>query len=599
MAKRKKNHSAKRSLASLPKGLPVRGNAALAAMSGVNPFESLSRHNKRPKHATTAAAGPAAFSASGNKLKAAAAAAAAANKGPSSSSLVSQAMEHRQKTLRLQLQATKKKNAFVDRRIGEYNAEMTPEEQNLARLVRERTRRSKRSNKYSLDDDDNDHDDTHDHAPGHGRRGGGGLQLTHGGKSIDSLTAEERAKFLPNDDDDDEEGGQLDAVDTLRHFGGGPDGHAGADAEDAAYGPSGGDGSNNMKTLAQMYTSRKMELDDYVLRRKVLKQERLQSKEAQVDAFEEMDAFYASDLAPLLAFRDHRQQPGGHGLTTTNKPRVVSLSKNSGNDNDDDEDEDDAMGDWDKQLKEFQFMQRRKVAATDRTKTPEEIARERAERLHELETRRLARMNGDFNDNDEDDLLSDASEDIDGKTRKYKKHKKSNADTTNNAEDLDDQSESEPDDEELQTRFTADGLVQVDKKTGMVVKKLGGDNVNGNDTNDQHLNAVVFEVGTRVSASYRAKEQFDGKESWYDGVITKVNHNKHANNNHNTTSSIITYDIDYDDGDFEQEVEPRHVRELGPTEEEIEKEKTALQEEEARKRKRQKAREKARYDMVL
>lgn len=562
MAKRKKNHSAKRSLASLPKGLPVRN----AAASNVNPFESLSRHNKRPKHATTATG---AAAASGNKFKAAGNTITATTTSSSSSSTLAQALEHRKKALRQQLQASKKKNAFVDKRIGEYDAEMTPEEQNLARLVRERSRRSKRNTKYSLDDD-NDHDDE----KASRRRG---LQLTHGGKSIDSLSAEERAKFLPMDDDDDEDGGQLDAVDTLRHFGGGPDGDGGGGGEDSAYGPSSGSGAT--KSLAQMYTSRKMELDDYVLRRKILKQERLQSKEAQVDAFEEMDKFYATDLAPLLAFRDHKQQPGLQ--SSSSKPRLA-LSKNN-------KDHDDgAMGDWDKQLKEFQFLQRRKVAATDRTKTPEEIARERAERLHESETRRLARMNGDFDDeNDDDDGdLSDSN----GKKQKYKKHKKSNAAV--NPEDLDDNSESEQD-EELQTRFTADGLVQVDKKTGMVVKKLGG---NDNDDMNDDANAVL-EVGTRVSAIYRAKEQFDGNESWYDGVITKVNH--HNKNKNNNTMTTITYDVDYDDGDFEQEVEPRHVRELGPTEEEIEKKKIALREEEARKRRRQKAKEKARYDIIL
>jgi len=53
----------------------------------------------------------------------------------------------------------------------------------------------------------------------------------------------------------------------------------------------------------------------------------------------------------------------------------------------------------------------RKVDATDRTKTSEEIAKEESEHLHELETRRLARMNGDFDDEDLSDIDSDNEND--------------------------------------------------------------------------------------------------------------------------------------------------------------------------------------------
>ena len=66
---------------------------------------------------------------------------------------------------------------------------------------------------------------------------------------------------------------------------------------------------------------------------------------------------------------------------------------------------------YDKLLKEFVFD--KKATATERTKTPEEIAREKAEKLEALERQRRARADGlteDF------DIPSDASEDGTGAT---------------------------------------------------------------------------------------------------------------------------------------------------------------------------------------
>ena len=58
-----------------------------------------------------------------------------------------------------------------------------------------------------------------------------------------------------------------------------------------------------------------------------------------------------------------------------------------------------------------EFLFERKVKATDRTKTPEEIAKEEATKLHALESKRLARMEGDFLSEDE---FSDISTDEEG-----------------------------------------------------------------------------------------------------------------------------------------------------------------------------------------
>jgi nucleolar protein 14 len=72
------------------------------------------------------------------------------------------------------------------------------------------------------------------------------------------------------------------------------------------------------------------------------------------------------------------------------------------------------MKEWNLEMKQI-MMKPKRAAATDRTKTPEEIAKEESERLHEMETRRLARMNGDFEQDDLDDIS------VDGNNKKSKK----------------------------------------------------------------------------------------------------------------------------------------------------------------------------------
>ena len=482
---KRKSHS-KRSLGSLPKGLPVRG------AKDVNPFESASRH-KRAKHEVV------------NRET--------GNAKVATQTALARALAERKKKLRTQLEQAKKSNSFVDKRIGEYNQNMTEDEQNLARIVKERARRSKRISKFNLDDDD----------------GGEETILTHRGKAIDKLSA--RDHLILSDDEDDDEG-QLDALDTLQHFGGGR-----TKAANNPYGPAGTASGD----LSNVYSSRKLELDDLIHRRKVLKAERLKSKETQVDAFERMDEDFA-DLAEMLNFRDKEKEIRDYH-TAKREGRLSA--------------EDQEFADWDKEMKQYQFVDR-KVKAMDRTKTPEEIAKEEAERLHELETRRLARMNGEF---DEDDFSDISTADVRGK----------------GADDLDDDASEDGQKDKLRTRFTADGLVKIDKD-GNVVEKLG------QKIQDDAMETIL-EVGTRVSASYHAKEQMEGEETWFKGSISAVNRDKHGK---------ITYNVDYDDGDFEDNVELEHIRVLEKTDDEIKKEVEEKSNKLLESQKRQKAQEKAR-----
>lgn len=538
----KRKNRSKRSLSSLPKGLVSRGDAR----GGVNPFEASQESRKRTKFQV--------HNRNDSRNK------------PRKLSALAQAIQGRQTAVREAYRESKKANSFVDKRIGEYSPEMTEESRAMARLVKERSRQSKRHSKYSLNDDDND-------------------ILTHKGKVVDP----KRAVILS---DDDEEDGDLDAVDTSMHFGGGGQNSSRPNPY-ASYGPS----SDGGDRLSDMYQQRKTDLDELIQRRKERKAASQHAKEMQSERFASMDDSFA-ELRDVLDFRDKEAEIRKHHTDR----RKGTLSA-----------EDQEMVDWDKEMKTYLHLDR-KVKASDRTKTPDEIAKEEAERLHELETRRLARMNGDFDDDD----FSDISEDEGKKTkRQYKNQKKRRDSQEGNPEALSDSDFDNEAEEEPTTRFTADGLVLLDKD-GNVVGKVGedksekagsdseeGDEDSGGDHEDSGddgddkkqtnspLTKLASEltkplpVGAKVEASYRATEQYDGNESWYPGVVVRV----HKEDN--------TYDVEYDDGDYEDGVQAQHIKFVEKTADEIAAEQERDEEQTALQRKKLKAKDKARYDIHL
>jgi len=519
--------------------------------------------------------------------------------------------------LKASLQKEGKANEFIDRRIGEAGAsrglgwddeegrKKQREDAMLKRIVQERLRRSKRAGKFSLEEGEDDDD-----------VGFGGL--THKGKVIDeSYTGkpqDETDIHLSDDEDDD-----LDKVDTMLHFGGGQFDKANK-KEMGAYGAYGGNDGND---IGEVYRTRREELEDRIRRKKMEKAEKMKRKEDQVETFETMDESFA-ELAQLLKFRDKEQER--NEKHQAKKEGNLSV-------------EDKEMDAWDKEMKGYLFE--RKVKATDRTKTPEEIAKEEAERLHQLETKRLARMNGDF----EDDDLSDISdvENADGKTKRkrrssgkkdnHEKKKKRGGLSNPDELDSDDEQVGKKDEAKHEVRFTADGLVYVDKD-GNVVGKVGDETKNddqlssseeedsddnsGEDEDDRSENvdseadhdlggsddeasaadsnekesenefedkvAVEFTKGMKVQGNYRANEQYGGKEHWYNGDVTNVRKDSKGKK---------IYDITYEDGDFEEGVIEENVRPIPKSKEQKEKERNEITEASMAKKKKEKAKERA------
>lgn len=266
------------------------------------------------------------------------------------------------------LEYQRKDGLFLDRRIGE-NIEMKESDKMLSRVIRERARRSKRLDKYQLESKED--------------------ILTHQGNDISS---EDKILF-----DDYVEDGELDPIDTAMHFGGE------AFRTTDSYGL-----CERGRTLGDVYRSRKKEMEDLIIRKKMEKMEKQKKKEEQVEIFEEMNEKF-HELSSQLSFRKLGK-----------KWNKTFTSMDAG----DLPDEDREMNEWLQEAKKYQLE--RKVKAAERIKLPQEIAKEEADRLHTLEAKRLARMDSHFyeaHESDEiwnEDGLDDDTEDKVMKSRKQR-----------------------------------------------------------------------------------------------------------------------------------------------------------------------------------
>jgi hypothetical protein len=279
------------------------------------------------------------------------------------------------------------------------------------------------------------------------------------------------------------------------------------------------------------------------------------------------------------------------------------------------------------------------VKATDRTKTPEELAKEKLEKLQKLEARRIARMNQDF-ENDSLADISDQDSSTDDKNHRRRQRKDHKGETprapkqsgngslpNRNPDELESDQESDRE-SDLDMRFSGyDGLVYTDKR-GNIVKKTGrsssprerdsdceevededdeeeeGEEENddevedseeyeeGNDGDDDQMEdeqidddsnqshdksesdlgeeysesdvdsetgvngnidslRIPLKIGIPVLAKHMIDYQFEKSAKWCKGLIRNVHHLP--------SSGKYLYDIDYDDGDFEERVRRKNI----------------------------------------
>ncbi|KAF4555881.1 Nop14-like protein [Elsinoe fawcettii] len=266
----------------------------------------------------------------------------------------------RRQNLLPELQRRNKSGGIVDRRIGEDDSTMTPEEKALQRYMRGEGKR-KRDNIFNLEEDDLEQ-----------------TGLTHLGKALDL---------------DDGEGGADDFDEVVSGSEDGSDmGNAllkrrrqsdGALEDGDDVGSDVGDEDEPARKKSKQEVMREV-----VAKSKFHKYERQKAKEDDDDLRAKLDSDMA-DLMPLL-FANRRPEPPKANDTprpaepTMNADRLAMLQGMS---------REHADKEYDSRLRQLAMDKR--AAPADRTKTEDEKAKDEAARLQELEASRQRRMRGE------------------------------------------------------------------------------------------------------------------------------------------------------------------------------------------------------------
>ncbi|KAK7952403.1 Nop14-like protein [Apiospora aurea] len=263
--------------------------------------------------------------------------------------------ERRRQTLTVDEQRKNKVGGIVDRRFGENDPTLAPEERMLERFARETQSRHKKSSLFDLEDDEP------------------GFDLTHGGKAL-SLDGpalvddfQEDMEGL-SDEDEDNEGRR--AYLKRKALTEGED----VDVDDAP--------PERKKTKQEIYS-------EIMAKSKAHKAARQEAKEEDEDIREELNKELNNIKDLLFRTKDPRN----------NEP----LDKAA-------EDAERMKMEKEYDLRVRQMLQDRRAQPTERTKTDEEQAAEASERLQKLEEKRQKRMRGEQESESENEKDKDTEE---------------------------------------------------------------------------------------------------------------------------------------------------------------------------------------------
>ncbi|KAF3407381.1 putative nucleolar complex protein 14 [Talaromyces pinophilus] len=272
--------------------------------------------------------------------------------------------ERRRETLLKELHSRNKTGGIMDRRFGENDPSMTPEERAAERFARESQRKMRKENMFNLEEDDEEE-----------------LELTHGGRSLSfgetiNLNGDDFAEndISGGESSDEEESSRkrkraLAAEDEVDDM----DGMASED-----------EGEDETEPLRKKSKAEVMK--EVIAKSKLYKYERQKAKEDDDDLRAELDKGLPEifDLMRGVKPPPKELEPPREDAAIMNPDRAALLNG---------KDRAEADIEYDKRLKQMAFDKR--SAPTDRTKTEEEKAQEEAERLKRLELERLRRMRGD------------------------------------------------------------------------------------------------------------------------------------------------------------------------------------------------------------
>ncbi|NXS26793.1 NOP14 protein, partial [Pomatostomus ruficeps] len=243
----------------------------------------------------------------------------------------SKAIKKRNQTLLKEYKDREKTNVFKDKRFGEYNTKITPEEKMIRRFALERQQNYGKKNIYNLNEDE---------------------ELTHYGQSLAEI---EKLNDIVDSDSDTEEGGALSAELTAAHFGGG----GGLLRKKVS--------SEQQDEEEEIPKSRKELIEEMIAKSKLEKQERQTQRESALELTEKLDKDW-KEIQTLIVRKTPKSE---------RKDKEVEKPK---------------PDEYDMIVRELGFEM--KAKPSERLKTEEELAREEQARLQKLEADRLRRMRG-------------------------------------------------------------------------------------------------------------------------------------------------------------------------------------------------------------
>lgn len=284
--------------------------------------------------------------------------------------------ERRRDTLLKEMQSRNKVGGMLDRRFGEDDPTMTPEQKAAERFARQNERKLKKTSMFNLEDDSEEE-----------------MTLTHGGRSLNFGNA-------TKDDFDDEEldsteeaDGDLDAQDDR------PRKRLRLDNEDEV-------GSGEEDELPQRRKTKNEVMKEVIAKSKMYKAERQAAKaddeELRAELDKGMSDFYTALRGQKLPEKTPAREPRAAAEPQMDPSRAAMLAGKTRND---------AEKDYEANLRQLKLEARSKPSV--RTKTDEEKAAEEAARLEELERKRVRRMKGEAESSeDEEDAEPGPDEEV-------------------------------------------------------------------------------------------------------------------------------------------------------------------------------------------
>ncbi|KAH3902672.1 related to Probable nucleolar complex protein 14 [Saccharomycodes ludwigii] len=246
-----------------------------------------------------------------------------------------------------------KNGSFRDKRFGERNKYLTDEEKMLERFKKERQVQSSKRSLFDIEDDENDTDtDIY------------GTNLTHYGKALSFKDDFGNGDSEVDSSEDTNEVDGFKKVTRKRH-----EEPFNIDAEEEP---------KRKKTKAEV-------MQEVIAKSKFYKHERQAKHEQMLEKVEDLDEDFESIMSELR--KTNRNPPKESGLDTP------------------------GFKDYDMKVREL--VGEKRATPADRTKTEEELTKERKDKLNELEQNRINRMNGIFGLEDEE-KNGDGVEDLDG-----------------------------------------------------------------------------------------------------------------------------------------------------------------------------------------